>query len=127
MKAWIWMAVAVSAFAAGSVRAAQEGTSKPCVVDEQLVADPQTPEDFLKLVERYEAKASAYREEATRHRRMIEETRQRTAEVRGRENPAVVQMRAHCKEYIDRAEKLAAAADRLADYYRLRADELKRD
>src|SRR5262245_14314294 len=125
MRSSLMLAVLASTVALTTAAKAQDNRPNPCPTESPAITNPTTQAEFLNLVERYDAKAAADRQEASEHRRMIEEARQRTAELRGHENPAVTKMREHCKVYIDRAEKLAAAAERLADYYRLRAEELK--
>jgi hypothetical protein len=105
---------------------AQEKQPCPCAGEAQAMMPPRSSEEALKLAERYDRKAAAYREEAAAHRRMVTEVIEKTAPpIKGAENPAVKKMREHCEVYIDRAKQLAVAAERLADYYRLRAEELK--
>lgn len=105
---------------------AQEKQPCPCADEAQAVAPPRNAEEAVKLADRYDRKAATYREEAAAHRRMVTEVMERTAPpIRGVENPAVKKMREHCELYIDRAKGLAVAAEGLAGYYRLRAEELK--
>lgn len=112
--------------ALGSMARAAEKQPCPCAGEAQAVVPPRTAEEALKLAERYDAKAAGYREDAAAHRRMVTEVWERTAQLpKGGEAPAVKRMREHCEVYIDRAKQLAVAAERLADYYRLRAEELK--
>jgi hypothetical protein len=87
---------------------------------------PQTAADHLQLAAQYQEKATAYRHEAKYHRDMIEEYRRSAAPpTKGQpENPWVKNMVRHCRAFIDDAEKLAADADLMAEFHRLRAKEL---
>ena len=105
---------------------AQEERPCPCAKETHTLKVPRNAQDALKLAEHYDRKAASYREEVAAHRRMVTEALEHTVQLpKGGENPAVKKMREHCEVYIDRAMALAVAAERLADYYRLRADELK--
>lgn len=118
--------VAATLLASIPLAAAQEERSCPCAQEGQVLAPPRSAQDALKLARHYDDKAATYREEVAAHRRMVTEALEQTVQLpKGGENPAVKKMREHCEVYIDRAKALAVAAERLADFYRLRAEELK--
>lgn len=87
---------------------------------------PQTAEDHLALASQYREKAGGYRQLASFHREMAEAYRRSVAPpVKGQdENPWAKKMARHCQLLIDDAERMAAGADRAAEYHALRAREL---
>ncbi len=119
--------------------AGQEATPKPSpVIDEEGagIHFPQTAEDHLAIADEYTAKAAERRKEAGRHRGMIAAYEHLAADLsrqavrpgkRAAKGPkaALAQYRAHCESYIQGAEWLAAEADKLAEFHRARARELK--
>jgi hypothetical protein len=88
---------------------------------------PDTVADHMAQAQSYKQKASAYRKEAAEHRAMAEEYRKSVPGPTkgGIENPWAKKMEAHCYAIVADAEKLAADADKAADFHTLRAKELQ--
>lgn len=88
---------------------------------------PQTAEDHLAISKTYREKAATYRKEAADHRAMAEEYKRSVppGPKGGGENPWAKKMREHCTAIATDAEKLAADAEKAADYHALRAKELQ--
>jgi hypothetical protein len=88
---------------------------------------PQTTADHLAMAQKYQDKAAAYRQEAADHREMAESYKARAVPAgKGTDkNPWVKKMEDHCRAFIVDAEKLAADAERAAEYHTLRARELQ--
>lgn len=96
----------------------------------QGVGIPTTPEEHLALAAEYDKKAATLREDATMHRKMFatHEKSQGSPSLQsktGRELPWITKMRNHCDAYIQAADKLAAEAERFAEFHRMRAAEMK--
>ena len=93
----------------------------------QEVKIPQTARDHLDLAERYQKKATEYRQESEMHKKMLAEYSNRVARIPKdtSENPYIRKMRIHCEKYINAAEALAREADEMAKYHTFRARELE--
>lgn len=88
---------------------------------------PTTVDDHLALAKTYQEKAATYRNEARYHRDMLEEYKKTVAtsvKAPG-PNPWVVKMQKHCQMLAKDADKLAADAEKAAEYHALRAKELQ--
>ena len=111
------------------------GAAGPAVPtpDEALgVRFPRTAEDHLAVAADYARKAAAYREDATLHRRMFAAYERWASGLapparRGkRKKPRWLEdLRRHCDSYATGAEGLADGAERLAEFHRQRAADLR--
>jgi hypothetical protein len=93
-------------------------------------AEPPTADtvaEHLAQAQSYKSKANAYRKEAAEHRAMAEAYRKSVPGPTkgGIENPWAKKMEAHCNAIVVDAERLAADADKAAEFHTLRAQELK--
>lgn len=109
---------------------AQTSSAKTGTGDSQSLAVPKTPEEHAARAAFYKDKAATYRQEAETHRKMFAEYERTQGNPAlqnkaGRELPWVAQMRKHCEAYMKDAEKLAAEADRFAEFHRMLAEEAK--
>jgi ABC-type sugar transport system substrate-binding protein len=87
---------------------------------------PETAADHMALAKQYTEKAAAYRAEAESHRKMSEAYKKSVAtSPKTPSNPWAVKMEKHCMAFVKDAEKLAADAQKAADYHTLRAKELE--
>ena len=90
---------------------------------------PSTSEDYLALAKQYREKAETYRKEANEHRDMAETAKKSHVtsqhEAHGNKNPGVDKMVKHCKAIAAKADALALENEKAADFYELRAKELK--
>ena len=87
---------------------------------------PQTTADHMALAKQYAEKATAYRAEAEHHRKMSAAYAKSVAtSPKNPSNPWAVKMQKHCMALVKDAEKLAADAQKAADYHTLRAKELE--
>jgi hypothetical protein len=87
---------------------------------------PATVADHMALAQQYTDKAAAYRAEAEHHRKMSGAYKQGAAtSPKNPSNPWAVKMHKHCMAFVKDAEKLAADAQKAADYHTLRAKELE--
>lgn len=87
---------------------------------------PQTPEDHFALAKRYQEQAAANRQLAAEHRAMAEEYKKSIAPpTKAGPNPYGKKMEAHCLTIAKDAEKLAADADKAAEFHTLRGKELQ--
>ncbi len=87
-----------------------------------------TEQDHLDKAAEYRKKAAAYHAEADMHRKMILDLKKKLpldTRPGNYESPEVQKMRAHCDAYIKDAERLAATAEKFAEYHEMRAAELK--
>jgi len=109
----------------------------PLVDDEALgVRFPQTAEDHLAVAEEYVAKAVERKKDADLHRRMLVAYERLAADVARlpvrpgkRVRPpkdALSRYRTHCEGYIRGAKVMADEAERLAEFHRGRAAELRK-
>ena len=127
--------------------AAQQAAPRPSPLPDDEVAGvyfPHTAEDHLAAAADYTRKAEERRKEADLHRRMPAAyerlardlaTQPAPARTRGKTFPAekrgkpskdlVAEYRAHCETYTHGAEMLADEADKLAEFHRARARELR--
>lgn len=97
---------------------------------ETQVAVPQTPDEHLARAASYREKAASYRQEAELHRKMFaaydkQEGNPALQSKSGRELPWVAKMRKHCESYMKEADRMAAEADRFAEFHRMRAEEMQ--
>lgn len=88
---------------------------------------PETAADHLALAKSYREKAASYRKEAAEHKAMAEAYKKSIAPATKStgENPWAKKMEEHCRAIAADAEKLAADADKAAEYHTLRARELQ--
>ena len=85
---------------------------------------------YKHTIKGYAAKAGAYRQEAAAHRKMFADYESSGSNFAiqskmGRELPWVAKMRNHCDSYVKEAERLAAEADRFAEFHRMRGSEMQ--
>jgi hypothetical protein len=100
--------------------------SAPTLTYAQEVKVPVTVADHTALAKQYSDKAAAYRAEAEHHRKMAEAYKKSVAtSPKAPANPWAVKMEKHCKAFVKDAEKLAADAQKAADFHTLRARELE--
>lgn len=119
-------------------------TPSPWVEDEAAeVRPPRTADEHLAAADEYARQVVERRKEAARHRRMIAAYERLAADVatqpvpprkrgatlpperRHRATAPVAAYRAHCDSYVAGAETLAVEAERLAEFHRARARELR--
>ena len=105
-------------------------SSKKETEQTQGIGLPKIPDEHLALAAEYDKKAVALREDAAMHRKMFatHEKSQGSPSLQsktGRELPWITKMRNHCDAYIQAADKLAAEAERFAEFHRMRAAEMK--
>jgi hypothetical protein len=88
---------------------------------------PESAADHLALAKSYQEKAAAYRKEAAEHKAMAEAYKKSVAgpSKAGGENPWAKKMETHCRAIATDAEKLAADADKAAEFHTMRAKELQ--
>lgn len=120
--------VAATALAAAPQEADQ--AAKQSDDHEAAPGVPQTAEEHLARAGSYREKAAQYRREAEAHRKMFADydKRQGSPALRsklGREEPWIAKMRQHCDSYIKEAEKMAAEAERFAEFHRMRGEEMR--
>jgi hypothetical protein len=131
-----------------AVVAGQEGSAKrsPQAGDDEVVGlhFPHTAEDHLAIANDYVKLAADHRKEADLHRRMLAAYERFVADLsaqpvppqkRGKTFPSgkrakpsqdpLAEYRAHCEPYIRGAEVLADEAEKLAEFHRDRARELR--
>jgi hypothetical protein len=87
-----------------------------------------TVADHDAMAKSYREKATAYRKEAAEHKQMAESYKKgfvHPVDKAGKTNPWVAKMEKHCLTIAKDAEKMAADADKAADFHELRAKELQ--
>lgn len=109
---------------------AEEAMATKAAAEKSELSVPETPQAHLSRAATYEKRAADYREEAAAHRSMFADYKKKHSSPSvesktGREMSWVTKMRAHCEEYARQAEKMAAEADRFAEFHRMRAAEMK--
>lgn len=120
MKSHVQAILIAMSLAAGSLLA----TTTTTYADDVKV--PETAADHMALAKQYTEKAAAYRAEADHHRKMFEAYKASVAtSPKNPSNPWAVKMQKHCMAFVKDAEKLAADAQKSADYHTLRAKELE--
>lgn len=92
----------------------------------QDVKVPETVADHVALAKQYSEKAATYRAEAEHHRKMAAAYKAKVASSpKAPENPWARKMEKHCMALVKDAEKLAADAQKAAEFHTLRAKELE--
>ena len=92
----------------------------------QDVKVPESAADHLALAKEYTEKATSYRAEAERHRKMAVAYKASVATIpKAPPNPWAKKMEKHCMMLAKDADKLAADAQKAADFHTLRAKELE--
>ena len=88
---------------------------------------PESAADHLALAKSYQEKAATYRKEAADHRAMADAYKKGTpgAAKGGGGNPWAKKMEAHCRAIATDADKLAADADKAAEFHTMRAKEVQ--
>jgi len=130
-KVGMTLAVIAAGGLFGLVARAGEQTAQPTQTKTDAeMSVPATPDEHLARAATYQEKAGAYRKEAAEHRKMFADYERQTGNPAqqskvGRELPWIAKMRKHCDEYIKDAEKLAADAERFAEFHRMRAEEAR--
>jgi hypothetical protein len=120
VKSYFQAIIIAMSLAAGSLLVATPST----YADEVKV--PETAADHMALAKQYADKAAAYHAEAENHRKMSEAYKKSVAtSPKNPSNPWAMKMQRHCMAFVKDAEKLAADAQKAADYHTLRAKELE--
>jgi hypothetical protein len=112
--------VAALAFAAFTVSAAV------ALADD--VKLPQTPAEHEAMAKQYKDQAAQYKKVADDHRAMAEAYKKTIAmpvSKGGQKNPLLEKMEKHCATLAKDAAKLAADAEKMADFHTMRAKELQ--
>ena len=96
----------------------------------EVAAVPGTAEEHLTRAAAYKDKAAQYRKEAEEHRKMFADykAQQNLPALQtktGRELPWIAKMRKHCESYMKQAERMAAEAERFAEFHRMRGEEMQ--
>ena len=114
MRQWMWSIAVVVALLSSTAAVAQARI-------------PQTAEEHFAVAKSYQEKAASFRAIADEHRTMLEEYKRSALPPTktGMKNPWVKKMEEHCGAYIRDAGKLAADADKLAEYHTMRGRELQ--
>jgi hypothetical protein len=87
---------------------------------------PATAADHETLAKQYKAEADQYRKIAAQHEAMAAAYAKDHPDAKGgAKNPFNAKMQKHCEALKKDADKLAADADKAADYHTLRAKELQ--
>jgi hypothetical protein len=85
---------------------------------------PETAADHEALAKTYKDQAAQYRKTSEDHKKMAAAYKKNTApEVKGQPNPWAQKMAKHCAALSKSAEKLAADADKAAEFHTFRAKE----
>jgi hypothetical protein len=124
------ISVVLSALAASRIAVAQEKAPASGTATKPATAAPKMPTtaaDHLALAKSYKEKAAAYKKEADYHRAMADAYKKSVPGPTkgGVENPWAKKMEEHCRAIVTDAEKLAADAEKAAEYHTLRAKELQ--
>ncbi len=109
-----------------TVRSAPTTVLLPLLASAQAKV-PESAADHLALAKTDQEKAAAYRKEAADHKAMAEAYKKSipSGTKAAGENPWAKKMEAHCKAIATDAEKLAADADKAAEFHTMRAKELQ--
>jgi hypothetical protein len=89
---------------------------------------PTTAEDHLALAKQYREKAATYKKEADEHREMAAKAKSSALNAHkehGQKDPYVAKMEKHCAAIAAKADALAKAEEKAADFHELRAKELQ--
>ena len=117
LKTTIRTILAALAFAAFAI------TATSSFADEAQV--PATAADHEALAKQYKDQAAQYRKVAADHEAMAAAYAKSHPDPKAGKNPWTAKMQKHCETLKKDAEKLAADADKAADYHLLRAKELQ--
>jgi predicted O-linked N-acetylglucosamine transferase (SPINDLY family) len=97
--------------------------SSACAEDVKV---PESVADHMALAKQYTEKAASYKAEAEHHRKMAAAYKASVATTpKAPPNPWAVKMEKHCMALVKDAEKLAADAQKAAEFHTLRAKELE--
>jgi predicted O-linked N-acetylglucosamine transferase (SPINDLY family) len=111
---------------AASLAAGSLFASAPTTSYAEDVKVPETVADHNALAKQYSEKAAAYRAEAEHHRKMAEAYKASVAtSPKAPANPWAKKMEKHCAAFVKDFEKLAADAQKAAEFHALRAKELE--
>ena len=116
--------IMVVALASGGVVFAAETAGQPGGMSVKI---PETAQEHLAMAASYREKVKTYLQEVETHQQMLEAYRYKVVATPKSiyENPWLKKMRKHCEAYIADARRLAAAAQKFADYHELRGKELQ--
>jgi hypothetical protein len=122
--------VAAGSLLGSAARAEEQDAQQAASKKDAEMSVPATPDEHLARATTYQEKAAAYRKEAAVHRKMFADYERQSGNPAlqskaGRELPWIATMRKHCEGYIKDAEKLAADAERFAEFHRMRAEEMR--
>lgn len=95
----------------------------PALADEAKI--PETAADHEALAKSYKEQAAQYRKVAEDHKKMAEAYAKAHPDGKTMKNPWNAKMQKHCQTLAKSAEKLAADADKAADFHTLRAKEVQ--
>jgi hypothetical protein len=122
--------IAAGSLLGSAARAEKQDAQQAASKKDAEMSVPATPDEHLARAATYQEKATAYRKEAAVHRKMFADYERQSGNPAlqskaGRELPWIGKMRKHCEGYIKDAEKLAADAERFAEFHRMRAEEMR--
>jgi outer membrane lipoprotein-sorting protein len=106
------LAIAVSTLTAAPSFA--EGTAAPTTVAEHQAR-----------ANTYKEQAAQYRKAAEEHKQMAAEYAKKNPDMKTQKNPSNEKMQKHCMMLAKDYEKLAADADKAAEYHEMRAKEME--
>jgi hypothetical protein len=101
-------------------------TATAALADEGKV--PTTAAEHQAMAKQYRDQAAQYKKVAAEHKDMLEAYKKQLAmpvSKGGQKSPLLEKMEKHCDTLAKDAEKLAADADKAADFHELRAKELQ--
>jgi hypothetical protein len=131
----LWKTIAALSMAAAlslglTARAAADPLNEPLDQQGTQLGVPQTSGEHATRAAYYKEKAAAYRQEVELHRKMFEDYDKKHGSPGGKaltgQDARVADMRKHCDTYMKEAEKLAAEAERFAEFHRMLGEELKK-
>lgn len=129
-RAGVTVMAATLLLGAGAWATANAADQPPPTRDEKAMGVPQTPGEHTARAAEYREKAASYRKEAETHRRMLADYKAKQGAPAlqtktGQELPWIATMRKQCESYMREAERLAAEADRFAEFHRMRSEEMQ--
>lgn len=86
---------------------------------------PETASDHEGLAKSYKDQAEQHRKTADEHKKMAEAYAKSHPDMKAGKNPWNAKMQKHCKTLARNAEKMAADADKAAEFHLLRAKEMQ--